>query len=330
MKRKVLINTIKKDRDLLILFLVLSAVNLAVFLLYHVLIEAFWYAQLIGLAFVLAVIVIDFVSGLRKEKEFRRLTTSFENGIYDLPENMLLAEKEYKEIIHILSKRISEMEKMFDEERSDMSDWYTLWVHQIKTPIAVLKLKIPDSEKDALNELFRIEEYANMALSYIRLGSSQNDLVIKEYSLDELLRETFRKYAAQFIAKKISLEYEPTDKKVVTDKKWLLCILEQLVSNAVKYTDGGVVRVTVSGDKLTIADTGVGISSEDLPRIFEKGYTGLNGRAGAGSSGLGLYLSAKAARLIGVKLFAESVYGNGSQFTIQFPEEMVVTGDGSF
>ena len=226
----------------------------------------------------------------------------------------------YREMIDLLAKKINEMRLSFSKEKQDMSDWYTVWVHQIKTPIAVLKLKVPESNQEIRNELFRIEEYADMALSYIRLGGEQNDLVIKEYALDELIRETLRKYAPQFIAKKIGLRYSPTGKSVVTDKKWLLCILEQYISNAVKYTNSGTVTVEVCGDTLTVSDTGIGIRKDDLPRIFEKSYTGNNGRADAKSSGLGLYLSTKAAKLIGVTLSAESAPGCGSRFSVTFPK----------
>lgn len=320
MKRQILFDTLKKDKKLFILFVVMTAVNLSVFLLYRIMTEAFLYAETVSFVLLILLILTDYFRNLKKANSVHAARLSYENMNIELLESESFEEAEYQKIIDGLSRKINEMELAFEEEKRDINDWYTVWVHQIKTPIAVLKLKIPDSEKETTNELFRIEEYADMALSYIRLGSLQNDLVIREYPLDELVRETLRKYAPQFIAKKIKLEYEPTDKMVITDKKWLLCIMEQYISNAVKYTNGGTVTVTVNDDTLTVSDTGVGIAKEDLPRIFEKGYTGNNGRTDAKSSGLGLYLSAKAAKLIGVTLSAESIRESGSRFSIIFPK----------
>lgn len=135
-----------------------------------------------------------------------------------------------------------------------------------------------------------------MVLQYIRIGSGTNDLVIREYRLDELIRDAVRKQAGQFVEKRLRFCYLPTDATVITDRKWFSCILDQLLSNAVKYTQSGSVSVTVKDGFLSVSDTGIGIMPEDLPRIFEKGYTGANGRLEQKSSGLGLYLAKKAAR----------------------------------
>ena len=320
MRKRILKDTLKKDKNLFLLFGVMTAVNFSVFLLYRIMTEAFLYAEAVILVFVILLVLSDYIRNLKKADSLENALRSIQSGNLELLQAETFDEVKYREMIDFLEKKINEMNLSFSKEKQDMSDWYTVWVHQIKTPIAVLKLKVPEGSKEIRNELFRIEEYADMALSYIRLGGEQNDLVIKEYPLDELIRETLRKYAAQFIAKKIRLEYAPTDKTVITDKKWLLCILEQYISNAVKYTDSGTVTVEVCGDTLTVSDTGIGISKADLPRIFEKSYTGNNGRAGVRSSGLGLYLSKKAAALIGVTLSAESTPGCGSRFSVTFPK----------
>ncbi len=318
MRKRILLDTLKKDKNLLLLFGVMTAANLAVFLLYRIMTEAFFYAEAVILVFVILFVLLDYMRNLKKAYGLENAVQSVKNGNCELLPADTFEEVKYSEMIDFLTNKINEMSLSFSEEKQDLSDWYTIWVHQIKTPIAVLKLKVPESDKEIRNELFRIEEYADMALSYIRLGSEQNDLVIKEYPLDELIRETLRKYASQFIAKKIKLEYSPTEKTVITDKKWMLCILEQFISNAVKYTDSGTVTVEVCGDMLTVSDTGIGIGKADLPRIFEKSYTGNNGRADAKSSGLGLYLSKKAANMIGVTLSVDSTLGYGSRFSITF------------
>ena len=193
------------------------------------------------------------------------------------------------------------------------------WVHQIKTPIAVMRLKLADDtpEHHALAvELQRIEQYVDMVLQYIRLGSGSTDLVIREFPLDDLIRESVRKLAPQFVEKRLRLEFSPTEATVVTDQKWFVCILDQLLSNAVKYTPAGTVTIAFQDSILTVSDTGIGIAPEDLPRIFEKGYTGMNGRLGQKSSGLGLYLAKKAADLLSIPLCAESAVGSGSAFRL--------------
>lgn len=156
----------------------------------------------------------------------------------------------------------------------------------------------------------------------LRLSSGENDLVIREYKLDELIREAVRKYAAQFVLKKLRLTYIPTEISVVTDRKWFGCILEQLLSNAIKYTPaGGSIAICVEEDALHISDTGIGIAPEDLPRIFEKGYTGENGRLERTSSGLGLYLAGKAADMLHIPIHVESTVGQGTAFTLHLRQK---------
>ena len=206
-------------------------------------------------------------------------------------------------MIGALSAEINQLQTGFSVKKQADNDYYTAWVHQIKTPIATMKLLLSENSEEhrALSaELFRIEQYVEMVLDYIRLESDVNDLVIKEYALDEMIRESLHKFAPQFILRKLKLAYKPTDQVVVTDKKWLTFILDQLISNAIKYTPEGEIRVSVEGNKVKISDTGIGIAPEDIPRIFEKGYTGANGRIGQKSSGLGLFLSKKAANLLSV------------------------------
>ena len=186
-----------------------------------------------------------------------------------------------------------------------------------------MKFKLAEDTPENIvlrTELLRIEQYVEMVLQYIRLGSETNDLVICENDVDEMLRESLRKLAPQFIEKKLRLEYEPVCRSVVTDRKWFCCILDQILSNGVKYTYEGSISISMDGDSLVIADTGIGIAEEDLPRIFEKGYTGINGRLGEKSSGLGLYLAGKAAKLLSIDLRAESTVGQGSRFFLDLAQ----------
>ena len=186
----------------------------------------------------------------------------------------------------------------------------------------MLQAEDTKENRELLAQLFRIEQYAEMALGYLRLDSDSSDFIFQEYSLDDIIRQAIHKYAAQFVRKRIRLQYEPVNITVLTDEKWLLFIIEQILSNAVKYTQEGKVTITVTKEKvLQIADTGIGIAPEDLPRIFEKGFTGYNGRADRKSTGLGLYLCKMAADRLSHQIDADSEAGKGTVFSIDLSTE---------
>ena len=238
-----------------------------------------------------------------------------------LPKAESLEEEDYHELLGKMEAAFRKKKGEWDASRRDMDDYYATWVHQIKAPIAVMKVMLQQEDtpenRELSAELFRVEQYAEMALCYVRLGEGASDLVIQEYDLDTIIRKAVRKYAGQFIRRRIRLVYEGTAGRVITDEKWLSFIIEQLLSNAVKYTSEGSVTIAVEdGKKLSVTDTGIGISPEDMPRIFEKGYTGYNGRLDKKSTGIGLYLCRKAAEKLGHVLTAESEPGKGSRFTI--------------
>lgn len=301
-----------------------AATDFIIFRLYGVFTEPVIYSSVM-MAAVIAVFVITGVVREKKNAE-RRRSAIRERDFSDesLPEIASSAEEDYINVIRILDEKLTSVTAEYAAREQDSIDYYTNWVHQIKMPIAVMKLKLSSDspENRALSsELFRIEQYVDMVLQYIRLGSDSSDLVIKEYSLDELVKETIHKYAPQFIEKRLKLTYSPIGRTVITDKKWFVCILEQFISNAIKYTPSGGITISLEGDRLVISDTGIGIAPEDLPRIFEKGFTGCNGRLGQKSSGLGLYLAKKAANLLSLKIYAESNEGKGSSFSIDVSQD---------
>lgn len=149
------------------------------------------------------------------------------------------------------------------------------------------------------------------------MTSDSTDYVLKEYRLDDIIRAAIRKLAPQFIMKKLVLDYETIDKQVLTDEKWLGFVIEQVLSNAVKYTESGKVKISCEGSKLVISDTGIGIAPDDLPRIFDKGYTGFNGRMDRKASGIGLYLCRRICNNLGHGITAESVPGQGTTIAIE-------------
>lgn len=310
---------LRKNRVALLVYAVLIAVSGAVFALYRLRAEPLVYAAILGAFLLAALLLADFFREKRRSEERERALAAIRDQWRDLPEARSLSERDYQRMIAALGAHSEALLSEAAAERQDMLDYYTAWVHQIKTPIAVMRLQMSDDTEENRRlaaELTRIEQYVEMVLQYIRIGSGANDLVIREYPLDELIRASVRKLAPQFVGKRLRLDYEPTSLAIITDEKWFTCILDQLLSNAVKYTPSGGVAIEEREGLLRITDTGVGIAPEDLPRIFEKGYTGLNGRLGQKSSGLGLYLAKKASELLSIPLSVESSPGKGSTFTL--------------
>jgi len=174
------------------------------------------------------------------------------------------------------------------------------------------------------NELSKIEQYVGMVMTYIRLNSDSSDYVFRLTSLDGIVKNTVKKFSSQFIARKLRLEYSPLDRKIVTDEKWLGFVIEQILSNALKYTHEGSVSIYLEDPcVLCIKDTGIGISAKDMPRIFEKGYTGQIGRANCSASGLGLYLSGRICAKLGCRIWAESEVYKGTTVKIDLEKSPI-------
>ena len=239
------------------------------------------------------------------------------------PENLI--EEDYRQLIRALGEEKQRQTSAMDQRMSDMQDYFTLWAHQIKTPIAAMRLilqtKPENSAGEIEGELFRVEQYVEMVLNYLRLDSDSTDFVFKTCALDGIIRQCVRKYAKQFIRKKISLEYQGTALQVLTDEKWLCFVIEQILSNALKYTAAGSIRIFTQGETLVIADTGIGIAPEDLPRVFEKGYTGYNGRTDKKATGIGLYLCKKILQKLGHGISISSEIGKGTRVSIDLSRE---------
>ena len=214
-----------------------------------------------------------------------------------------------------------------DSERklTDLLDYYTLWVHQIKTPIAASKLLVAEVADRQLKqqleqEIFKIDSYTNLVLQYLRLESFHDDLVLKQVQIEDLVKEIIRKYALFFIQKGLNVNLYDLDKEIVTDKKWLLVVIEQIISNSLKYTKEGGLEIYMEGQELCIKDTGIGIKNSDVLRVFERGFSGYNGRLTQQSSGLGLYLSKKISEELGHQIRIASEVGKGTIVRIKFSD----------
>ena len=222
------------------------------------------------------------------------------------------------------NRAIEEREKL-----NDLMDYYTLWAHQIKTPIAASSLLIGGIEdkkvKNQLEqELFKIESYVNIVLQYLRLESFHEDLVLKKENVEDLVKEIVKKYAIFFIQKGLSLNLHDLDRTIITDKKWFVVILEQVLSNSLNYTSQGGIEIYFQEDTLYIKDSGLGIQDADLLRVFERGFSGYNGRLTQQSSGLGLYLSKKIADELGHQISIASQVGQGTTVMISFSEKKMI------
>ena len=305
---------IKQYIKVLLLFIVFAFVFCIVFSLYNLETEAIYYSIILCAFIGLIYICINFINYYKKHIQLYKLQNEISISLENLLSPKTLMEEDYTNLILTLNKEYKTYISKSDIAKSDMIDYYTMWVHQIKTPISAMKLLIQTSESeissDLSSELFKIEQYVEMVLSYIRLGSNENDFVIKEYDLDNIVRQAIRKYAPLFIRKKINLDFQPTTYKVLTDEKWLVFVIEQLLSNAIKYTNKGKISIyPLENKKLVIEDTGIGISKEDIPRIFDKGFTGYNGRTDKKATGLGLYLCKNILDKLSHKISIESEVG---------------------
>ena len=322
---EILKSYLKKNIKVYILFVVFIAIFFIMFYLYNLPLEALIYTGSFCFLTALIASFLDFVNYRESYKKLKFLEKNIINDREDLPKSLDIRIDYYHKIIE---KLYEELEKLTQENRqknTDMVDYYSMWVHQIKTPIAAMNFLLDNEEVDQKNlqqELFKIERYVEMVLTYIRLDSISSDYVITKINLDEVVKDSVKKYATIFINKKIKLNYVSHETIVISDKKWLSFAFEQILGNSVKYSSaGGEITIETCENKLVIEDNGMGIKEEDLPRIFEKGFTGFNGRYEKKSSGLGLYLCKKTLDKLGHHIEISSKVGEGTRVEITFPKE---------
>lgn len=304
------------------LFAVIFIVSFA---LYRLPFMAVIYPMLLCLLLGIALFIIDFSREKKKHAlmcDIKKLSVSMEEL---LPKSAGLIEGDYQELIRSLCREVSDIQASDAASYRDMIDYYTVWAHQIKTPIASMKLSL-SGEDSALSrklssDLFRIEQYVEMVLAFLRLDSDYSDYVFRTHDVEEIMRREVKKFASEFIGRKIGLEFEDIHKEIVTDEKWLSFVFGQILSNALKYTREGSIKIYLQGSNmLCIEDTGIGIAPEDLPRIFDKGYTGANGRQDQASSGLGLYLCKKICDRLGIGISAKSEVGRGTIISLDLSQ----------
>lgn len=297
-----------------VLFYALFAVSFA---LYGLPLAAVWYPAALTAVLGLIFFLWDFGRIRRTHAELSALSNVSAEQIGPLPETSRILDGDYQAIIRSLQVQVRQLASSAAAREREASDYYTVWAHQIKTPIAAMRLTLQGEDTPAarrlMTELGRVEQYVDMALTYLRLEEGGSDYVIRTCAVDDVVRAAVRRFAGEFIDRRIALDYTPVEWETVTDGKWLTFVVEQLLSNALKYTgQDGTVRIYREGDDLCIRDSGMGIAPEDLPRVFDMGYTGQNGRLDRRSSGIGLYLCRRICRNLRHEIRIESVPGVGT------------------
>ena len=310
---KLFLRYLKSKFPSILLFAAFTGMLLFSFSLYHLPAEAVLYPVILCLLLGLALLAVGFIRTRRRHKVLISLREMEEA----LPEVTDVEAEDYRELVRLLREENREARTKAETEMRAMMEYYTLWAHQIKTPIASMRLRLQEEDtpraRTLLADLGRIERYVSMVLTYLRLEGSSTDYVIRETDLDSVLRPVFKQFAGEFISRKLKLDYTPITTRVLTDEKWLSFVMEQLLSNALKYTPAGSVSVYLEEPAtLCVRDTGIGIPPEDLPRVFERSYTGLTGRADKRASGLGLNLCKRVCDNLGHGLTIESVPDQGT------------------
>lgn len=322
-----------------------------IFFLYQLSPEPVLYVALLWLLAGLTACMTGFSNYRKKLQQLTLVATAPDINLsrMDTPSDQI--ESLQQDIMHRLNQMRMNVETAGQKSLEEMTDYYTMWAHQIKTPIFALRLLLqenPSENKDALAELFKIEQYVEMVLGYLRTEDMSSDLKLSRCNLDTIIRRQIHKYAGIFVSKKLSLTYKGISESVLTDEKWLGFVIGQILSNALKYTRAGGIHIylkdvngshqnsdnlsdtvisstststatdTATSITLIIEDTGIGIREEDLPRIFEKGYTGVNGRENNRATGIGLYLSQKIMNRLGHRIYITSEEGTGTKVFLEF------------
>ncbi|MGL4345660.1 MAG: sensor histidine kinase [Cellulosilyticaceae bacterium] len=321
-----------KRRDVLVLLGVILLLVWIVPVLYRTDLRPVYYSlQLIGLV-VVAGGSYDFYRFYSKVKGLKKVYEDLDIELEALPVAVGLEEISYQQIIYKLEDLTKQTKRRAKKQKTEMTDYYTLWAHQIKVPMTAMDLLVQSQDfasrrQEMEQELFKVQNYVDMVLQYLRIESIAADMVIQKYEIYPIVKKVVKKYGSLFISRRLSLQLEPFEMGVYTDEKWLTFVLEQLLSNSVKYTHTGSITIAVCPDQphtLVIEDTGIGVKSEDLPRIFDKGFTGYNGRMDKKATGIGLYLCKSVCDSLVHDLRITSEEGKGTKVFVCFGKQQGV------
>lgn len=292
------------------------------------------YINTVSFALLIAYLLFGYFVKNKYYKSLKAAVKASEDNLLNaLPNSISFEQKVYTELLKKLyEQQGSKLERLYEDKKENL-DYITKWAHEIKTPIAVSRLVMENSGDKAMEdvvaslkeELDKIEAQVEQVLYFARADEFAKDYMISEVSLEEIVKTAVKKHANSFITKKISVDIKNLDISVISDKKWLFYMIDQILSNSLKYTAAGG-RITIRGKveekekQLIIADNGIGIAPEDIGRVFDRGFTGQNGRQDYKATGMGLYLARKLARKLGHDISVQSKAGEYTEMTIQFPK----------
>lgn len=305
-----------------------------IMVLYQIPMQTILYCLECALAIIFCSMLVEYYRYYKSFQARKRLLQSIEYNTVELPHAVNHMEEEYRRIIcGLLKDKRREMDQK-DAAYQELKDYIMMWAHQIKTPITGMKLLLDQEENKVENEadirklrqmkeeLFSIESYVGMNLEYIRLDSLNADLSVEECHLDTIVKKEVMHFSQMFIARQLSIQMENLEQIVISDSKWLAFVIDQILSNALKYTKKGGIRIFAGKENkkvyLMVQDTGIGIAKEDLPRIFEKAFTGFNGHVDHKATGIGLYLSKQILERLGHSIEITSRVGQGTCVKIGF------------
>ncbi|WP_144512668.1 sensor histidine kinase [Bacillus sp. FJAT-22090] len=282
----------------------------------------------INLVYIVALLIFIW---WRYKKETRYYKELEESSTFDsLPKGESGFEKKITSIMEDLILVNNEELNQLKVEHLEENDRILSWIHEVKTPLTGMKLIIDAVKEYPLQkklevEWLRIHLLLDQQLHHTRLPSLEKDYIVESVKLQKLIHKEIKELQAWCMQKGIGFEIDLLQEEVLIDQKWLAFILRQLLTNAVKYSDVNKEIHIFSGKDeeghtiLTVKDFGSGITKADIPRIFEKSFTGTSGRNTVASTGMGLYLTKKAADKLGIRILVESEIEEGSTFTLQFP-----------
>lgn len=234
----------------------------------------------------------------------------------------------FYEVLYDASKSMYEQVNTHKQAEIEYREYIERWVHEIKTPIAAIHLLLENNgnKSEIIEEISYIDNYIQQVLYYARSQYPENDFFVKEFDISTSIHNALKKYGRRFIASGMQLRYKPEVGMVFADSKWTQYIIEQLISNAIKYAQGSDCKLLIYGEEgesnytLTIEDTGVGIVKKDLKKVFNKGFTGENGRVFGQSTGMGLYICKSLCDKLYIGLEIQSEQGSGTKAILTFPK----------
>ena len=328
-----------KDKIIYISLLVFAVITIEIFLIPYDM-------QIFIKIYVAVAIIVAFLIGFLVEYYSKKnYYDTVKSRIRELQEEYLIMEVLPKadfteanileDAIRDIGKSMLENVNKYKYLQEDYKDFIELWIHEIKIPIAASKMIVENNKNEiteSINEeLDKIDNYTEQALFYARSNTVEKDYIVRKIQLKEIVNASILKNKAQLIQNKISIDTKNLDETVCTDSKWCIFIINQIIQNSIKYSKNADRQIEIYGERkkeniiLHIKDNGIGIKESEITRVFEKGFTGENGRiTGKKSTGIGLYLCKKLCDKLCIGLELNSKKDEGTEVKLIFPNNSFI------